>query len=138
MTSEGNGDGDRLTERIIRLVANLSDEKKQMLLETLIEWQQKEQRSDSRIPCMIAVDYATEKRAYRDFMQDLSKGGVFIETRESLHIGDNLSLTFSMPKSGSNFKMTGQIVRSDDMGIGVEFDTKLSLYQEEIIKGSIK
>ena len=138
MTTEGNGDGARLMERITSLVANLSDEKKQMLLETLIEWQQKEQRSDSRIACLIAVDYATEKRAYRDFMQDLSKGGVFIETREPLNIGEALSLTFTMPKTGSNFKISGKIVRSDDKGVGVEFDTKLSHYQEEIIKGAIK
>lgn len=138
MTSEGNGDGARLMERITSLVANLSDEKKQMLLDTLIEWQQKEQRSDSRITCLIAVDYATQNRAYRDFMQDLSKGGVFIETREPLHIGETLSLTFTMPKSGNHFKIAGKIVRSDDKGVGVEFDTKLTQYQEEIIKGAIK
>lgn len=138
MTAERNGDGARLMERITSLVANLSDDKKQMLLETLVEWQQKEQRSDSRMACLIAVDYATEKRAYRDFMQDLSKGGVFIETRAPLHVGDTLSLTFSLPKSNSNFKITGKIVRSDDKGVGVEFEKKLSHYQEEIIKGSIK
>lgn len=138
MALEENGDGAKLMERITSLVANLSDEKKQMLLETLIEWQQKEQRNDSRLTCMIAVDYATQKRAYRDFMQDLSKGGVYIETREPLNIGEALSLTFTMPKSGSHFKIGGKIVRWDEKGVGVEFDTKLSQYQEEIIKDAIK
>ena len=138
MTSVENVDGARLTERIISLVNNLSDEKKQMLLDTLIEWQQKEQRNDDRITCLIAVDYATQKRAYRDFMQDLSKGGVFIETREPLHIGEKLSLTFTIPKTGNHFKIFGQIIRSDEKGIGVEFDKKLSEYQEQIIKGGIK
>ena len=132
-------DGDVvLNDRIFNLISNLSDEKKQILIELLVEWQQKEQRNDPRIPCLIAVDYATQKRAYRDFMQDLSKGGVFIETREPGNIGESISLTFSLPNSQSHFKMTGKIIRSDNNGIGIQFDTKLSHYQEEIIKSSIR
>ena len=133
-----NADSKGLTERITNLVANLSDEKKRMLLDTLIEWQQKEQRTDSRISCLLAVDFATQERAYRDFMQDLSKGGVFIETREPLNIGETISLTFTTPNPQSHFKMSGKIVRSDNKGVGVEFNTKLSIYQEQIIKNAVK
>jgi Tfp pilus assembly protein PilZ len=138
MISDGKVNDANLMERITDLIAGLSDEKKQMLLETLIEWQQKDQRSDHRITCLIAVDYATQKRAYQDFMQDLSKGGVFIETREPLNIGEALSLTFSVPKSDSHFKIAGKIVRSDEKGVGVEFDTKLSQHEEEVIKGAMR
>lgn len=130
-------DGRTLNEKIVNLVKNLSDEKKQLLVDLLIEWQQKEQRSDSRIPCLIAVDYAFKKRAYRDFMQDLSKGGVFIETREPLNTGESITLTFAMPNEKVHFKIAGKIVRSENGGIGVQFDTKLSHYQEEIIKNAI-
>ena len=126
-----------LDQRILSLVQNLTDEKKQLLLELLIEWQQKENRDDERVPCLIAVDYSTPKRVYRDFIQDLSKGGVFIETRESLQIGESVSLTFSLPNSQTHFKVAGKIVRTEKEGIGVRFNTKLSRYQEEIIKKSI-
>ena len=138
MSTHSGADNAELTQRVMNLVANLSAEKKQILLEILIEWQQKEQRSDSRVACLIAVDYATQKRAYRDFMQDLSKGGVFIETREPLNTGETISLTFTIPNSQNHFKMAGKIVRTDDKGVGVEFDTKLSQYQERIIKDAIR
>lgn len=138
MISEEKADSANLMKRITDLIATLSNEKKRMLLETLIEWQQKDQRSDHRITCLIAVDYATQKRAYQDFMQDLSKGGVFIETREPLNIGEAISLTFSVPQSDNHFKIAGKIVRSDDRGVGVEFNTKLSRDQEAVIKGAIR
>lgn len=133
-----NADSKSLTDRILNLVANLSDERKQILLDTLVEWQQKEQRNDSRMSCLLAVDFATQKRAYRDFMQDLSKGGVYIETREPINVGETISLTFATSNPQSNFKMSGKIVRSDNKGIGVEFNNKLSIYQEQIIKSAVK
>ncbi len=132
-----NGHGLGLDERMLNLIHNLSNEKKQQLLDLLIEWQKKEQRGHSRIPCLIAVDYTTTQRVYRDFIHDLSKGGVFIETREPFQIGEIISLTFSLPNSQSHFKIAGKIIRSEEGGIAVQFDTKLSKYQEEIIKKSI-
>ncbi len=134
-----NADGNKpgLTERLISLINNLSDDKKEQLLEILLEWQRREQRQDERIPCLIAVDYSTSERFYRDFIQDLSNGGVFIETREPFQIGQNLSLTFSIPKTRSNFKISGKIVRSEANGIAVKFDKKLSGYQKQIIQSAI-
>jgi len=120
--------------RIKSLVDNLSAEKQEQLLDLLIEWQQTEQRDDERIPCLIAVSYADQKRVYHDFIQDLSKGGVFIETREPLTVGEKISLTFAMPASQSHFKISGKIVRSAEEGVGIQFDNKLSQYQEEIIR----
>jgi Tfp pilus assembly protein PilZ len=127
-----------IRERIGHLVDNLTDEKKQLLLNLLLEWQQAERRDDSRVPCLIAVDYSDRKRVYHDFIQDLSKGGVFIETREPLQLGEAIGLTFSMPTSENHFKVSGKIVRKADGGIGVQFDNKLSRYQEEIIRTLVK
>lgn len=127
-----------IEKRIANLVKNLSEEKKQLLLDLIIEWQQKEQRNDPRIPCLIAVDYSTPKRAYRDFIQDLSKSGIFIETREPFQLDEKISLTFTMPRSESHFKISGKIVRLDNHGIAIELEKKLSQYQEDIIKTAIK
>lgn len=126
--------GKDIGERIRSLIDNLSDEKKEKLLDLLIEWQQYEQRSDERIPCLIAVDYSDQKRVYHDFIQDLSKGGVFIETKEPLEIGERISLTFAMPATQNHFKISGKIVRAAKEGIGIQFENKLSQYQEEIIR----
>ena len=134
--SNGPG-GPGLNDRIQNLVENLPEEKKQLLLDLLIEWQQNEQRGDPRIPCLIAVDYSTQKRAYRDFIHGLSVSGLYIETREPFKMGESISLTFTMPGSANHFKITGEIARTDRNGIGVRFNTRLSRYQEEIIRNQL-
>lgn len=125
-----------VTERIISLVHNLSNEKKKMLLDLLSEWQQKENRNDSRIPCFFPVNYSTPKRAYQDFIQDLSKGGLFIETRESLQQGEPVSLTFSNENTNTHFKLRGRVVRVAPNGVAIQFNTRLTSYQEDAIKRS--
>lgn len=127
----------KITDRIMSLVQNLSDEKKNSLLELLVEWQQKENREQPRISCNFPVDYSTRSRVYHDFIQDLSKGGLFIETRETLVMKELISLTFTLPKSGTHFKITGKIVRIGEQGVAIEFDEKLSKYQEEAIIKSL-
>ncbi len=108
------------------------------MLDVLIEWQQNEKRDDGRMSCLISVDYSSNKRAYKDFIQDLSKGGVFIETRATFAIGEALSMTFNMPNTQFHFKVTGKIVRVDPVGIGIRFNHKLSSYQEDMIKRTIE
>lgn len=129
-----HSNGMDIGDRVKSLVDNLSEKRKRQLLDLLIEWQQKEQRDDERIPCLIAVDYSDKKRVYHDFIQDLSKGGVFIETREPLTIGEQISMTFAMPNTQNHFKVSGKIVRLANDGVGIRFDNKLSIYQEEIIR----
>jgi len=132
-----NGNSLSLTERLKSLIDNLTEEKKSLLLDLLLEWQQKEQRNDPRIPCLVAVDYYDQRKIYRDFIQDLSRGGVFIETKESFDQGQKISLTFTLPSSQNHFKTAGEIVRTSPKGIGIQFSNKLSKYQEEIIRKAI-
>lgn len=123
-----------LTDRLIALIHNITDDKKEKLLELLLDWQKNEQRGDDRVPCLIPVDFSTQDRVYRDFIQNFSNGGVFIETRENLAPGEPVSLTFSAPNSQNHFKIVGTILRSENSGVAVKFEKKLSRYQEEIIK----
>lgn len=128
----------RVEDQLTDLIKTISDEKKKHLLDLLNEWQKEEKRGDARIPCLISVDYSTKDRVYRDFIQDLSNGGVFIESRDAFSIGQEVAMTFSLPNSQSHFKITGEVVRNEKEGIGVKFAKKLSQYQEQIIKRSIK
>jgi hypothetical protein len=131
---DDNGANQSLTDRLIALIHNITDEKKEKLLELLLDWQKNEQRGDDRVPCLIPVDFSTQDRVYRDFIQNFSNGGVFIETRENLAPGEPVSLTFSAPNSQNHFKIVGTILRSENSGVAVKFEKKLSRYQEEIIK----
>ena len=127
----------QLTERLVKAVTMLSAERKKMLDELIKEWERLDYREDSRIACFLAVDYSTKDRMYQDFINNLSNGGVFIETSAPFHVGQSLSMTFSVPSLSKTFKFGGTIVRTEQDGIGVQFLKKLTPYQKELIHSAI-
>ena len=127
----------KLTERLIQAVAKLSPQRKKMLDELLTEWERLDYREDSRIPCFLPVDYSTKDRVYQDFINNLSKGGVYIETLSPFRVGQLLSLIFSLPSVQKTFKISGTIVRTEQDGIGVKFTKNLTAYQKELIHSAI-
>lgn len=81
----------------------------------------RERRTYLRKPCFLSVNYATDDRAYQEFIQDISTAGAFIETRHLLPIGQNIAMTFSLPSSQENIKLTGSVTRTTPQGLGVAF-----------------
>jgi Tfp pilus assembly protein PilZ len=130
-------DDNELTDRLIQAVKRLSPQRKKMLDELLREWERLDYREDSRIPCFLPVDYSTTDRVYQDFINNLSNGGVFIETSASLKAGQTIALIFTVPSLQKSFKISGTIVRTEQDGIGVKFNKKLTAYQKELIHSAI-
>jgi uncharacterized protein (TIGR02266 family) len=97
----------------------------------------KEKRSYIRKPFFMPVDYSTQDRVYRDFIKDISTGGVFIETLRPLPVGQEISMAFSFPSLRQNFKISGDVVRMDPKGIGVAF-AKRSEDQTETLDSHIR
>ena len=127
----------QLTERLIKAVGMLNTERKKMLDELIKEWERLDYREDSRIACFLAVDYSTKDRVYQDFINNLSNGGVFIETSAPFHVGQSVTLTFNVPSLNKTFKISGTIIRTEQDGIGVQFIKKLTSYQKELIHSAI-
>ncbi|BBO86891.1 PilZ domain-containing protein [Desulfosarcina ovata] len=127
----------QLTEKLIQAVSKLSLQRKKMLAELLREWERLDYREDSRIPCFFPVDYSANDRVYQDFINNLSNGGVFIETAAELTIGQTLSMIFNVPSLQKTFKISGRIVRSEADGVGVKFNKKLTPYQKELIHSAV-
>ena len=113
-----------ITARLIELINNLSQKQQQALLGMLEDWQHTNRREHLRKPCFIAVDYADDERAFKDFIKNISTGGVFIETDTPFSVGRELTLTFSSSNYERPIKITGKIVRSGRRGIGVRFKSK--------------
>ncbi|MCB2149696.1 MAG: PilZ domain-containing protein [Deltaproteobacteria bacterium] len=130
-------DENKLTERLISAISKLSPQRKKMLSELLEEWERLDYREDSRMPCFLPVDYSTNDRVYQDFINNLSKGGVFIETLSPFRVGQSISLIFTLPLMQKTFKIPGTIVRTEQDGIGVKFSKKLTPYQKELIHSAI-
>jgi Tfp pilus assembly protein PilZ len=81
-----------------------------------------EKRSDFRRHCLINVDYIIRGHSYDGFILDISAFGVFIESDEPFNIGDDIQLTFYLPRQVDAFNIHGTIVWSGSQGFGVKFD----------------
>jgi CheY-like chemotaxis protein len=98
-------------------------------------------RMHDRFECLVAVDYDISDWTYQCFLRDISTGGAYIETEQSIKVGQKIILTFSSPKLSRSCAINGQVVRRDKKAIGVQFDA-ISLRQKKVIqaltKGSFK
>jgi Tfp pilus assembly protein PilZ len=90
-------------------------------------------RKNIRISCMMSVDYADSERAFRDYIYDISTGGVFIKTRESFSLGEEIVLSMTFSAEGNAFKIPAEVVRTAPDGIGVKFKIT-SQVQQDIIE----
>jgi len=84
-----------------------------------------ERRRDSRRRCFIPVDYAIKDRVYRDFIDNLSNQGAFIRTREQLAVGTEIWMTFSWIDALTPIKSKGVVIRNENYGMGVAFETPI-------------
>ena len=128
-----NSDHSGTMGQLLALIENLSEDKQTELLSILKKWESEDKREFKRKSCLVPIDYSSSDRAFRDFVQNLSIGGVFIETRESFSVGQAITLLLNMPDSQDHFKVSGEIVRAEPLGIAVKFK-KVTRYQAEMVK----
>jgi Tfp pilus assembly protein PilZ len=105
----------------VKLIAEMCQNAERTDLEALEEIVFEGNRKHARKALLAIVDYATQDQAHRDFIKNISAGGVFIETSVPVSIGQELSLTFALPYHQAHIKITGDVVRISPQGIGVKF-----------------
>ena len=111
----------RITARLIELIKSMPEDEQRTLLKDLEEKPFEGRRKHVRKPFLMAVDYSTQDHVYKDFIQDISTGGVFIQTHMPFTIGQEVSLTFPLPNYQKHIKVVGEVVRSTTQGVGVKF-----------------
>ena len=119
-------------DRLNELIKDMTEDEQQSLLKEL-EGRQDTKREHSRKSFLTVVDYAIQDAAYKDFIQNISIGGVFIQTSTPFAIGQEVSLTFPLSHSQKHLKIVGEVVRNSEQGIGVKFKVT-SQDQEDTIK----
>jgi Tfp pilus assembly protein PilZ len=122
-----------VTARLLKLAKKMSEDEQLTLLRELEETLLKGSRKHEREPFFMVVDYSTEDRIYKDYIKDISAGGIFIETRMPFSVGQELSLPFPLPNYQKYIKITGELIRITPQGIGVKFKM-LNQDQEAMIK----
>ncbi|MCW7755085.1 PilZ domain-containing protein [Desulfobotulus sp. H1] len=80
----------------------------------------REKRKNPRLTVFKPVVYTSEDQEYREYILDISGGGVFIKTRHILPPDTEIRLFLPFP--GDNYiSLIGVVVRSGEKGIAVEF-----------------
>ncbi len=81
-----------------------------------------ERRRHFEIPSSVALAYGTNGNVLKDFIRDISAGGIFIETAERFCEGQQITLVFPSSNTLERSKdITGQVVRTPRRGVGVKF-----------------
>jgi Tfp pilus assembly protein PilZ len=121
---------------IFEIINMLSEQKVRQLLKDLEEGQRIERRKYDRKDFLRIIDYTVGDRYYRDFIQDISESGVFIQTSQTFSIGQTILMTFISPDNQKPFRINGKIIRIHEDGIGVKFKIE-SQVQEAAIKSIV-
>ena len=92
------------------------------------EKQQQSRRAD-RLQHELLVAYRTVDGFITDWAVNLSRGGIFINTRNPAPVGSTLKLIISLPDQPFPFDLTGRVARVHEVdnphnvapGMGIEF-----------------
>jgi Tfp pilus assembly protein PilZ len=121
---------------ILEKIQGLSEDELQRLLKYLDEEQISEKRKYNRKDFIRIIDYTVGDRYYRDFIQDTSEGGLFIETSNEFSTGQKIVMSFVSPDYQKPFKIHGEIIHVQTDGIGVKFKIE-SQVQESVLKSYV-
>jgi len=137
-------DETRLTNRVKDILTQISasiesapGKQKQALLAILEDWQHGHRRGCPRKSCSVDVDYATDGRAFKRSIKNVSVNGLFIETSEQFSPGQTMTLTFSLPNHPKPLKTAAKVVWHCANGVGVQFKLP-NKYLEEFWKAKIE
>jgi Tfp pilus assembly protein PilZ len=108
-------------KKLFDAILKLNQEQQTQLMIYVEELLAENKRISVRKTHSIPISYATQNRIYSDNIADISRSGLFIETNRSFSIGEEIILSFDMQGYDRPFKIKGNIVRSNQQGIGVEF-----------------
>jgi hypothetical protein len=117
-------DETRVTARLIDIICDMSIGQQLTLLQELDRKQYKGGRSDYRRNKKIAVSYEINNRVHKDYIQDISAAGVFIETPNPPAVGEDITLKFSLTRYRKPLRIKGRIARSNNRGFAVDFRRK--------------
>lgn len=121
------------TARLFEMIKRMPEDEQLALLKELGERLSKGRRKHEREPFFMVADYSAEDRVYRDYIQNVSAGGVFIETHMPFTSGQEVSLAFPLPNYKKYIKIIGEVARVTPQGIGVVFKM-VNQEQETMVK----
>ena len=87
--------------------------------------QNSERRKDARKKVngirLLVADCRTMENDFQAPINNISSGGVFIDTRQPLFVGQEIAITFNFPDTRKTIMANGEIVRTSFEGAGIRF-----------------
>jgi len=75
-----------------------------------------ERRKHPRFPVRIRIEYRAADQFFTDYIQNLSLGGIFVETPEPLPVNTVLKVQFSLPSMRKPIVTDGIVVHAFQVG----------------------
>ncbi len=120
-----------VTSRLLNMILEMSLEQQLDLLKQLDKalhgGSRRYVRTYLKKPWAVFFDPETGKRPYADFITDISRCGMFIETSRSFCVGEKITVKFEVPSSRKMYKILGKIVRFQEKGMGVKFIRRMAI-----------
>lgn len=112
-----------VTHRLFEIITSMSDDERGTLLKLLEEGllKGKCRRAYVRKKIYLPVAYANDRHVYRNFVRDISLGGIFILTSVPFEVGEEIRIHFKPDDKDGPLKFLGKISRVSEEGIGVRF-----------------
>ena len=114
----------RVIDRLIKLIQSMTEEDQLTLLRQIEDQKSANKRQHARTPYKSKVYFATDEKAFKSNIRDISSSGVFIETDQAIYVGQEVMLTFNHPDKIKPIRKKGVVVRRTDDGIGIQFQKK--------------
>jgi hypothetical protein len=106
---------------LLNTILEMSEQQQDQLLKHAIGI--KDNRHKSRVPCLIYAKHDVGGESENSFILDINTYGAFVETEKDFKKGENIYISFFDPFNNRTIRITGNIVRKENNGFGVHFDT---------------
>ena len=132
-----------LLQDVSRFIDDASEEERQAavgflknsrLMALLEQLQREERRQHPRKACSIDINFATWRGASSAKVNNISAGGMFIETDKELSPGEEITANLFLRNKPDPIKITAQIVWTPQRGVGVQFTSPLSEELRKLIE----
>ena len=112
-----------VTHELFQLISKMPDDERRTLLKLLKEGllKGKCRRQHFRKALHVPIHYNTEGSTFRDFIQNISLGGLFILSKRTFSVGQRVEIPFFPLSIGETVWVAGDVVRVTEEGIGVKF-----------------
>ncbi len=90
----------------------------------------KDRRRHARVPVRLRVKFPSVEVLQQDYSEDISRGGIFIQTQKPKEVGDRFLVTLVHPETKEEIELMGEVVRvaegephipGSSKGMGIKF-----------------